>query len=228
MQLLSEDKLIWSATVANSRMNRERNASGINSYEQDIHFKPETYLQNILNQKGKVAWLDLCCGQGKALLQVYQFFNQRNLSQKVKLVGVDLVKDFQTNIDSKSGIEMYITPLLEFTYHETFDLITCVHGLHYIGDKLKAIEKACSLLSDNGLFIANLDLNDIVIKSNSSNDILASLLKKNNFEYHSRKKLLIKNGNATINFSISYLGADDNHGKNYTGQESVKSYYSLK
>ncbi len=35
MHLLPEDKLQWSPIVANSRMNRERNSSGINSYEQD-------------------------------------------------------------------------------------------------------------------------------------------------------------------------------------------------
>jgi len=227
MPLLSEDKLIWSATVANSRMNRERKASGVNSYEQDIHFKPEDYLQNVLRLKGQASWLDLCCGQGKALSQVYQFFNQQNLSKQIKLVGIDLVEDFQIHIAPESGIEIYITPLLDFESNDTFDLITCVHGLHYIGDKLKAIEKACSLLSNTGLFIANLDLNDILIENASSNNFLTTLFKKHDLEYNSRKKLLIKNGHAAIDFNLRYLGADDNHGKNYTGQESVKSYYSF-
>ena len=39
-----------------------------------------------------------------------------------------------------------------------FDLITCVHGLHYVGDKLGLIARAASWLAEDGLFVANLDL----------------------------------------------------------------------
>lgn len=33
MKLLSENELVWSWVVANSKMNRKRNASGVNSYD---------------------------------------------------------------------------------------------------------------------------------------------------------------------------------------------------
>ncbi|WP_188316251.1 hypothetical protein [Chitinophaga agrisoli] len=66
MELLSESELIWSSVVANTRMNRERNASGINSYEQEFRFKPEDHLITTIHKQGYAKWLDLCCGQGKA------------------------------------------------------------------------------------------------------------------------------------------------------------------
>jgi hypothetical protein len=57
MQLLPEEKLVCSPVVANSRMNRSRNASGINSYEKEFLFKPEDYLLSTVKSKGR--WLDL-------------------------------------------------------------------------------------------------------------------------------------------------------------------------
>jgi predicted TPR repeat methyltransferase len=42
-----------------------------------------------------------------------------------------------------------------------FDLITCVHGLHYFGDKLGLIAHAASWLVEDGLFVANLDLKNL-------------------------------------------------------------------
>lgn len=42
-----------------------------------------------------------------------------------------------------------------------FDLITCVHGLHYIGDKLAVLTRIASWLTDDGQFSADLDLDSI-------------------------------------------------------------------
>ena len=42
-----------------------------------------------------------------------------------------------------------------------FDLNTCVHGLHYVGDKLALIARATSWLVGEGLFVANLDLANV-------------------------------------------------------------------
>jgi SAM-dependent methyltransferase len=38
-----------------------------------------------------------------------------------------------------------------------FDLVTCVHGLHYVGDKLGALLRAASWLADGGVLVANFD-----------------------------------------------------------------------
>ncbi len=53
MKLLTESELIWSPIVANNRMNRKRRASGINSYEKELKFKPETFLDNCFEQTAR-------------------------------------------------------------------------------------------------------------------------------------------------------------------------------
>lgn len=222
MQLTPDDQLIWSPTVANSRMNRSRNASGINSYEQEFKFKPEQFLENTIAEKGSGAWLDICCGEGRALLQAAQYFNNKNYLQKIKLIGIDLIE----NENSNSEVQFSIMAFSAFKSAIKFDLITCVHGLHYIGDKLAAIEKAISLLNVNGLFVANLDLSNICIKDVDSNRLLKDKLKKENILYDSGKKIIKKVGHGEVNFGCHYLGADENSGPNYTGQDAVTSYYS--
>lgn len=223
MQLITDDKLIWSPTVANSRMNRSRNASGINSYEQEFKFKPEQFLESAVAEKGSAAWLDICCGEGKALLQTAQYFKNRNLQQAIELNGIDLIE----NSNSNSDVVFYVMPFSSFKSAIKYDLITCVHGLHYVGNKLAAIEKAISLLKVNGLFVANLDLSDICIKDTNSNQLLKDRLKKENIQYNSRRKIIKKIGYDEVSFDYDYLGADEKSGPNYTGQEAVTSYYVI-
>lgn len=52
MKLLSENELVWSWVVANSKMNRKRNASGVNSYEKELKIKPEVFLEEHIRQFG--------------------------------------------------------------------------------------------------------------------------------------------------------------------------------
>ena len=42
--LLNEQALEWSPVVANNTMNRERKATGVNSYEKDIKLNPLVFL----------------------------------------------------------------------------------------------------------------------------------------------------------------------------------------
>ena len=44
-----------------------------------------------------------------------------------------------------------------FTLDRPADLISCVHGLHYLGDKLGFIQHACAMLTPGGLLLAHLD-----------------------------------------------------------------------
>jgi ABC-type uncharacterized transport system involved in gliding motility auxiliary subunit len=97
--------------------------------------------------------------------------------------------------------------------------------LHYLGDKLKVIETAVEALNPHGLFIANIDLNNIVIQGKDTRAYLKDLFKQYGINYNSRRKLLSRTGAAAIKFDVKYLGADDNYGPNYTGQDSVTSYY---
>ena len=117
--------------------------------------------------------------------------------------------------------------LLDWTPDQSYDLITCVHGLHYLGDKLKVVEVAISALNPHGLFIANLDLNNIAIKETNTSLYLKNSFKQHGIVYNSRLKVLKRIGPKVIKFDLKYLGADDEYGPNYTGQDSVTSYYSV-
>ncbi|OQP46210.1 methyltransferase domain-containing protein [Niastella populi] len=225
MQLLSEEKLVWSPTVANSRMNRERNSSGINSYEQELKFKPEEFLLSKIKELGNASWIDICCGQGKALIQTSNYFYKLGLQDNVLLEGIDLVEGFSFSDNETGPVKFQSQSVINWIPSREYDLITCVHGIHYIGDKLKVIEILLNSLTSTGLFIANLDLNNIAIKSTKSNSFLKNLFLKKGITYDSRKKLLSRTGKIKISFDLVYLGADDNYGPNYTGQDSVTSYY---
>jgi len=227
MTLLPEDRLIWSPIVVNSRMNRERNSSGINSYEQEFKFKPEEYLASKIKEFGQASWLDLCCGHGKALIQTAEYFDKLGQQNVVTLKGIDLIDTFPTVDKNITCIELKSESLITWTPDQTYDLITCVHGLHYLGDKLKVIESSINALKPSGLFVANLDLGNIVLQGAKTNVYLKNSFKKYGVDYNSRTRVLKHIGGIAINFNLKYLGADDKYGPNYTGQDSVTSYYSV-
>lgn len=225
MQLLSDKELAWSPVVANNRMNRERNASGINSYEKEFSFKPELFLEKLIIEKGEAAWLDLCCGKGNALIQAADYFTNKNLQDKITLLGMDLLDAFAAAGDNSSFLRFETTNLADWQPSRKYDLITCSHGLHYLGDKLLIIEKAIAALTTEGLFIANLDLSNIRVGKINSSFYFIPVFKKMQITFNSRKKILQKTGSASIRFGLQYLGADDTTGPNYTGQEAVTSFY---
>jgi hypothetical protein len=106
-----------------------------------------------------------------------------------------------------------------------YDLITCVHGLHYVGDKLGVLEKAMACLTDDGVFIANLDIKSIRIVSGDS--YLKNFFAMNGIKYSARTRIIECRGRRNIHFNVSYTGAKDDAGPNYTGQDGVDSYYSM-
>jgi ubiquinone/menaquinone biosynthesis C-methylase UbiE len=228
MQLLPEDKLVWSPIVANSGMNRERNSSGINSYEKEFHFKPEIFLESKIKESGQSSWLDLCCGQGNALLQTAIYLYGHGLQPNIKLKGIDLLNSFQVIDKNINCIDFESKSVVDWIPDQKYDLITCSHGIHYIGDKLKVIETAIGALNPHGIFIANLDLANIIITETNSNLFLKNLFKKTQIQYNNRSKIIKRVGFADIQFGLLYKGADDKGGANYTGQDAVTSYYSVK
>ena len=91
-----------------------------------------------------------------------------------------------------------------------FDLITCVHGLHYVGDKLRLVAGAASWLVDDGLFVANLDSKNLKLADGRAGGrkIVADL-RRAGLDYDSRKRLLVCHGRKTVSLPYQYLGADD-------------------
>ncbi|RAJ87424.1 methyltransferase family protein [Chitinophaga dinghuensis] len=224
--LLSEAELIWSPIVANNRMNRKRVATGVNSYEKDLRFNPSAYLDEQLLAQSNVSWLDLCCGEGNALLQYAQSIADKSLQDKVNLVGIDLVDAFQSVPPSIHCVKFRTGSLVDMSYTTQFDLITCVHGLHYIGDKLSVLATLLKALQPHGIFIANLDLNNIKLHGDANHQFIKQLFKINRISYNSRTKIVQCEGPRDLHLPITYLGADDQAGPNYSGQEAVDSFYS--
>jgi len=220
MSLLDEKTLIWSAVVANSSMNRDRKASGINSYEKEFKFTPAAFLEKKVKENGKASWLDLCCGSGFALIQTNTELTNMGLRQQVVLKGIDLLDTFPAGAP---GI-FEVTSVVDWQPDQAYDLVTCSHGLHYLGDKLKVIAMACSALTTNGLFIAHLDLQNIVVPGEFS---LKKLFAAHGIQYRSPARIISRTGTLAFHTGLQYLGADDQAGPNYTGQGAVTSHYNL-
>lgn len=222
MKLVSDMVLEQSAVVANCRMNRERNLTGSNGYGIELRFAPLDFLRLAAAANGKARWLDLCCGSGKALTQGAEMADLGELP--VEIVGVDLAGLF---VPSRSPrLKLVEASLTNWLPEGLFDLITCVHGLHYIGDKLSLIARARSWLTERGRFSANFDLKSVKLQGvRSSSRIFAPALRSAGFDYSARKKLIQCEGRHAHRFPFRYLGADDQAGPNYTGQPAVDSYY---
>ena len=201
MKLLQEKELIWSAVVANTRMNRSRNASGVNSYEQELPFRPEQWLEERIARNGTVKWMDLCCGEGKALVQAAAWLEQRGLQARAHLRGIDLIGDFP-QAPAASSLEFKMGSIVEWQPDTTYDLITCVHGLHYVGDKLQVIRTACSALREGGLLIADLDLQNIKIEGMSNAmSWIRQEFRRQGLDYDIRKKRITSTSPCKIDWS---------------------------
>ncbi|WP_139362094.1 hypothetical protein [Hymenobacter sp. CRA2] len=57
-----------------------------------------------------------------------------------------------------------------------------MHGLHYLGDKLRVIEMASASLTAHGVFVANLDLANILIGQADARRVLGRLLRANGLQ----------------------------------------------
>lgn len=220
MKLLKEQELIWSPIVANNRMNRERNAIGINSYEKDIGFEPLSFLKQRLKLEEKVNWMDLCCGKGNALKQIAGLFESEMDTAKLSIEGLDLVPPMTNEPLIQVG------SIHNWKPQKQYDLITCVHGLHYVGDKLSAIQKAVNQLKPEGIFIANIDLDTLKNRTNDSwKKYLLEIFNEANIQYRLKKKIISCKGPRVFKHALIYQGANDQAGPNYTGQPAVDSIY---
>jgi len=221
--LYHDDKdLEQSPVVANCCMNRERELSGTNGYDVEIGFRPLAFLEGKVSLNGKARWLDLCCGTGKGLVQASAIIERDHLP--VEIVGVDLVDMFFPS--SFKQLTLIEASLTTWNPVGAFDLITCIHGLHYIGDKLGLIARACSWLNNDGLFVANLDTGNLRFDPDGSpSRIFAKELRKAGIEYQPSKRLIRCQGHRELSLPSVYVGADDQAGPNYTKQPVVNSYY---
>ena len=209
VDLIGDDRLAGSWVVANRDMNRGRGLSGRDGYARVLGIDLGAHLS------GPAHWLDLCCGQGKALLAA--------ASPGLRITGVDLVDAFPA---SPPGVQFVAASVAEWVPEDRFDLITCVHGLHYVGDKLGLLARIASWLTADGLFVANFDAAAIRFPGSApAGNRVTAALRAAGFSYDGRAHRISRRGPATVEFGFRYLGADDRAGPNYTGQPAVHSYY---
>lgn len=235
LPLLPDTGLEKSSIVTNSAMNRERNLAGGNSYEKELGFNPVDFLREQLKEHQQVSWLDLCCGRGRALIQGARVFQQEKLDARVHLVGIDLVDMFDSIPTHLDSLCLRQAALSEWRPTERFNLITCVHGFHYMGDKLQLIKNAVQSLHSGGMFLAHLDFDNLrLMDQPSARRQIGRDLRRAGFKYQAKRHLLTCEGTPDGSYLLSrfldsyrYLGADDQAGPNYTGQPSVHSYYEI-
>ncbi|MFC7247574.1 class I SAM-dependent methyltransferase [Catellatospora aurea] len=222
VRLLDDEALERSSVVANNAMNRERGLDGVNSYARDLGLHPLDRLRPRLAEHGAAAWLDLCCGQGRALVEA-----AGQAPDGLEIVGVDLVGHFdQRAYALNGGLTLVTASIAQWQPDRAFDLITCVHGLHYVGDKLGVLARALTWLSPGGTFAAHLDLASIRLADGApAARLVRRLLREAGVAYDARRRIVTRTGPTVLDLPLEYAGADDQAGPNYTGQPAVDSYY---
>ncbi|PZG20687.1 class I SAM-dependent methyltransferase [Nonomuraea aridisoli] len=217
MPLSADAELEQSTVVANNRMNRERRLRG---YDHELGLDILGLLRAATARP--VRWLDLCCGAAYALGEAAGL-----LGDEAEIVGVDLV-DFFACPPDPPRLSLVTASVSTWRPDAPFDLITCVHGLHYVGDKLRLLTRAAGWLADDGLFAANFDVRGVRLRDGSpAGRRLTSALRSQGLEYDTRTRRIRCEGRRTLDLPYRYLGADDQAGPDYTGQPAVDSYYTL-
>jgi trans-aconitate methyltransferase len=204
---LLDDESLWrSSVVANCEMNRER---GLASYRRELGVD--------LTLGSGARWVDLCCGSGKALAEAAR--------EDVTIVGVDLVDH---HVPARPGLSFVVAPVDSWAPDAPVDLVTCVHGVHYVGDKLGLLVRAASWLVPGGRLVANFDVASVRRADGSPfGRTLTKALREAGFTYDNRNRRIGYLGGDRPRLPFAYLGADDGAGPNYTRQPAVHSYYSV-
>ncbi|MFB4310946.1 class I SAM-dependent methyltransferase [Actinomadura sp. GTD37] len=207
MPHLDDTALESSSVVANCAMNRERT---LKNYVRELGI-------DVLAEAGDGRWLDLCCGTGRALTEAAA------ANPRLEITGVDLVDHF---VPAPDSLRLVTASVAAWTQDAPADLITCVHGLHYVGDKLGVLARAASWLTEDGLLVANFDTRSVRLEDGSpAGRRLTAALREAGFTYDPRRHRISRRGNRKIDLPYSYIGANDQAGPNYTGQPAVDSHY---
>jgi SAM-dependent methyltransferase len=225
-RLLSNAELLASETVANSCMNRDRGLSGVNSYARELGFDIVDFLQERVVQNGEAFWYDACCGTGRALAQFVNSGEPR--AQAVRVLGVDLIGDFVASPASPAELRLVAADVVSFRPESPADLITCVHGIHYLGDKLKFLETVYAALAPGGVFIGHFDPANL--RFTESGTDWSRLLRRIraegvNMEVRRHRLHMVRN-DTPLSFGLVYQGAQRAEGPNFSGMVGVDSWYA--
>jgi SAM-dependent methyltransferase len=218
MRLLDRARLHASSVVANCNMNRERTLRG---YARELGLAPVSFLR-AFPAKGR--WMDLCCGSGRALVEAASGLEDGD--EPILIEGIDLVAFFAEN-PFTHRLALREESVEAWRPRHRYQLVTCVHGLHYVGDKLGVLAKAAAALAEDGLLLANLDLGNLCFADGRpAGRTVAARLRRGGLRYDRRRRLVSCFGPRKLELGLRYLGADDSVGPNYTGQPAVTSCYA--
>ena len=258
--LIGDTELESSPVVANRTMNRGRGLAGVNGYDRELGLDVLGVLRERLAAVGRASWLDLCCGEGRAVIQgaaelaasVVPFDETSSgmppgglldtlpgallgplsgtLAGLVTVVGVDLVEAFALPGTLPPGLELVAASVTDWRppAGRTFDLISCVHGLHYLGDKLGLLERAAAWTAPGGIFAATFDpagVRHAGDRRSAARRVLR-VLRDAGATYDARRHLLTWHGPTSLDFGARYAGADPGAGFGYVGIETVDSCYT--
>ncbi|MDX2678802.1 class I SAM-dependent methyltransferase [Streptomyces soliscabiei] len=205
------------SVVANNTMNRERGLTGLNSYARELGVDPLSHLAH----RPAPSWLDLCSGEGRALREAAPALPADTVLTAVDLVGPLVPRP------APPALEEIVASVATWTPTRTYDLITCVHGLHYVGDQLGLLTRAASWLTADGLLLAHFDPDSIRRSDGSpAGRAAVTALRAAGFAYDPRRHLLTLRGGRTVELPFTYVRADPDAGPNYTGQPAVASHYA--
>lgn len=221
--LLDDAALEASSVVAHRFMNRERELRGGNGYARELGLDVLELLRARAIERGHAAWLDLCCGSGRAVIEAATRLHEERLSVSIR--GVDLVRAFARE-PSLPNLVLEEASLHRYEAAERYDLVTCVHGLHYVGDKLDLIARACRWLTDDGVFVATLDLGTLRVGGAIAKRRVARVLREQGLEVDLRRHRVRCDGMRVLKLPWTYLGADDRAGPSFTGEPAVASHYA--
>ena len=156
------------------------------------------------------------------LLQCALELADAGFQHQAALKGIDLIDGFQPMPPGISCLHWQVGSVVDWVADDPYDLITCVHGLHYIGDKLRVISNACRSLTAEGIFIAHLDLQNIKLPAQTIRKKLGDA----GIEYHPRKRILTcgKGPREVSTLASDMKGPATRLGQNYTGQEACRGF----
>jgi SAM-dependent methyltransferase len=167
-------------------------------------------------------WVDLCCGSGRALIEAGTQVDRSPWAGRLTIIGVDLVDAFVTE-PRPTGLQLHVASVSTWAPPRAVNLVTCVHGLHYVGDKLGLLLRAASWLTDGGRLVAHLDPATLRHPDGRSAARRAvAALRRSGFDYDSRRHLVSRGGTTGVRLPATpatpdwaYLGADDQGGPSY-------------
>jgi SAM-dependent methyltransferase len=222
--MLTNAELLTSDIVANSVMNRQRGLAGVNSYERELSFDLLAFLENLSKERGRALWYDACCGEGKALIEAANALPRMSGRGAIRLLGVDLVDMFAPA--QPPNLSLVTGDVNTFAPERPADLITCVHGIHYLGDKLGFLEHAYRHLAPGGILLAHIDISQLRFQRGKWGDCLRPARSGGAAIRIVSHLLKLEKNEAPLQFGACYLGATVSEKPNYTGITGIDSWYA--